>query len=323
MHRLGLRWPKAHWFETVCRRARPFFTLLQRPDRMTLQPHTIETQLRTALPKLTRAERQVATYMLGNFPLTVLGSVASVARAAGVSNPTVVRLVQKLGFAGYPDFQAGLHEELSETLASPLTKHDKWADVYPGAHILNHFADKLVDNLNATLSQIDQSSFDATTELLSDSGRRIYTLGGRLTQTIADYFATALKVMRGDVAILSSMPNTWPTALLDMCDGDVLVAFDVRRYEPAVVQLVELAREQGVEIVLITDRWVSPAAAHARYTMPCHIEAPSAWDSLTPLMALVEALLAGVQERRWEETSARLKRIEGLYERTRLFKRPR
>ncbi|WP_394170116.1 MurR/RpiR family transcriptional regulator [Saccharospirillum alexandrii] len=290
---------------------------------MNVQSHTIETQLRTALPKLTRAERQVATYMLGNFPVTVLGSVASVARAAGVSSPTVVRLVQKLGYKGYPDFQAGLHEELSDTLASPLAKHDKWADAYPGAHILNHFADKLVDNLNATLSQIDQASFDATTGLLSDPKRRIYTLGGRLTHSIADYFATALKVMRGDVVVLSSMPNTWPTALLDMKEGDVLIAFDVRRYEPAVVQMVELAREQGVDIVLITDRWVSPAAVHARHTMPCHIEAPSAWDSLTPLMALVEALLAGVQGRRWEETSARLKRIEGLYERTRLFKRPR
>jgi DNA-binding MurR/RpiR family transcriptional regulator len=290
---------------------------------MNLHAHTMESLLREAIPKLTRAERQVATFMLGNFPVTVLGSVASVAREAGVSSPTVVRLVQKLGYRGYPDFQAGLHEELSETLASPLAKHDKWADAYPSAHILNHFAAKLVDNLNATLSQIDQASFDAATGLLSGSERRIYTLGGRLTHSIADYFATALTVMRGDVVVLSSMPNTWPTALLDMKEGDVLVAFDVRRYEPAVVQLVELAREQGVEIVLITDRWVSPAAVHARYTMPCYIEAPSAWDSLTPLMALVEALLAGVQEQRWEKSSARLKRIEGLYERTRLFKRPR
>ncbi|MHA7879345.1 MAG: MurR/RpiR family transcriptional regulator [Saccharospirillum sp.] len=290
---------------------------------MNQKHHTIETQLREALPELTRAERQLAAHMLSNFPMTVLGTVASVARAAGVSNPTVVRLVQKLGYSGYPDFQSGLHDELSEKLASPIAKHDKWAGSFPSEHILHRFADTLVENLNATLGQIDQASFDETTRLLSDSGHRIYTLGGRLTHSVADYFATALKVMRGEVAVLSSMPNTWPPALLDMREGDVLVAFDVRRYEPAVVQLVELASEQGVDIVLITDRWVSPAAAHSRFTMPCYIEAPSAWDSLTPLMALVEALLAGVQERRWDETRERLRRMEALYERTRLFKRPK
>lgn len=290
---------------------------------MSDKQRTIETQLRQALPTLTRAERQLAAHMLSNFPVTVLGTVASVARAAGVSNPTVVRLVQKLGYSGYPDFQSGLHDELSEKLASPIAKHDKWEGSFPSEHILHSFAAKLVENLNATLGQIDQSSFDETTRLLSDSEHRIYTLGGRLTHSVADYFATALKVMRGEVVVLSSMPNTWPPALLDMREGDVLVAFDVRRYEPAVVQLVELASEQGVDIVLITDRWVSPAAAHARFTMPCYIEAPSAWDSITPLVALVEALLAGVQERRWNETRERLRRMEALYERTRLFKRPR
>lgn len=290
---------------------------------MNQKQQTIETQLREALPELTRAERQLAAHMLSNFPVTALGTVASVARAAGVSNPTVVRLVQKLGYTGYPDFQSSLHDELSEKLASPIAKHDKWAGSTASEHILNSFASKLAENLNATLGQLDQASFDEITQLLSDSERRIYTLGGRLTHSVADYFATALKVMRGEVVVLSSMPNTWPPALLDMRKGDVLLAFDVRRYEPSVVQLVELASEQGVDIVLITDRWVSPAAAHARFTMPCHIEAPSALDSLTPLLALVEALLAGVQERRWDETRERLRRLEALYERTRLFKRSR
>lgn len=290
---------------------------------MNQKQHTIETQLRDALPELTRAERQLSAHMLSNFPATALGTVASIARAAGVSNPTVVRLVQKLGYTGYPDFQSCLHDELSEKLASPIAKHDKWADSFPGEHILHSFADKLIENLNATLGQVDQASFYEMTQLLSDSERRIYTLGGRLTHSVADYFATVLKVMRGEVVVLTSMPNTWPPTLLDMREGDVLVAFDVRRYEPSVVQMVELASEQGVDVMLITDRWVSPAAAHARFTLPCYIEAPSAWDSITPLMALVEALLAGVQERRWDETRERLRRMEALYERTRLFKRPR
>ena len=84
-----------------------------------------------------------------------------------------------------------------------------------------------------------------------------------------------------------------------------------------------MAKEQGAEIILITDRWVSPAATHARHTLCCHIEAPSAWDSNVSLMVMVETLLAAVQSLSWTDTEVRLKRMEELYARTRLFRRQR
>jgi DNA-binding MurR/RpiR family transcriptional regulator len=148
-------------------------------------------------------------------------------------------------------------------------------------------------------------------------------MGGRITHAMADYFTSLMKVVRPEVTLLSDSANTWPPALLDMAPGDVLLVFDIRRYENAVLQVAEMAREQGAEIILITDRWVSPAAAHARHTLCCHIEAPSAWDSNVSLMVLVETLLAAVQTLSWADTEIRLKRMEDLYARTRVFRRHR
>ena len=287
------------------------------------QTPSLDSRLREALPTLTRAERQLAAHILGNFPVSVLGSVAAVARAAGVSAPTVVRLVQKLGFSGYPEFQAQLHDELGEKLASPIAKREKWAGTAPQDHILGSFAEQVINNLNATLGQLDPQEFDAVTALLADRDRHIHMLGGRLSHAIAMYLGTALKVMRNDVTLLSSLPNTWPPSLLDMRAGDVLVVFDVRRYEPAMQDAAELAREQGAVVVLITDRWLSPVAGVADHIIACHTEAPSAWDSLTPLLGVVEALLATMQTRHWQDTSTRLERLETLYERMRVFKRGR
>lgn len=280
-----------------------------------------ESRLRAALPALTRAERQLAAYMLANFPVSVLGSVSAVARGAGVSAPTVVRLVQKLGYSGFPEFQAHLHDEVSAKLASPIAKREKWAQLPPEGHLLNAFAARVVENLTATLGGIDVDEFDKVAAKLAARERRVWTIGGRLTRSLAEYFATALLVMRDGVTLMSNLPNTWPPALLDMREGDVLLAFDVRRYEATVLQVVEIAREQGAEVVLITDRWVSPAAAHATHIFPCHIEAPSAWDTLTAPLMLVEALLAAVQGQDWSSTEARLARLEDLYARTRLFRR--
>ena len=284
---------------------------------------TIEEQMRAALPDLTRAERHLATHVLKNYPVAALGSITTLAKAAEVSTPTVVRLCQKLGFKGYPDYQQALRSEVEAMLVSPLVKHDRWAGGAPDTHILNRFADAVVGNLQATLGQIDHAEFDAAAALLADPDRAVFAIGGRITHALADYCVTLMKVVRPQVTLLSGLSNTWPPALLDMKRGDVLLVFDIRRYENSVLQLVELAVEQGAEVILITDRWVSPAAVHARHTLVAHIEAPSAWDSMVSITVLVETLLAAVQTLTWAETEARLKRLEGLYDRSRFFRRSR
>ena len=284
---------------------------------------TLADQLRAALSGLTPAERQLATHILSHYPVAALGSITQLAKAALVSTPTVVRLVQKMGYRGYPDFQNSLRSEVEAMLATPLTKHDQWAGRVPDGHILNRFAEAMVANMQATLNQIDHASFDAAAALLADPKRRVFAVGGRITHAMADYFTSLMKVVRPEVTLLSDNSSTWPPALLDMAPGDVLLVFDIRRYENVVLQVAEMAREQGAEIVLITDRWVSPAAGFASHTFACHIEAPSAWDSNVTLMVLVETLLAAVQDLTWGVTEGRMRRLEALYSRTRFFRRHR
>ena len=280
---------------------------------------SIERRMRDALGDLTRAERQLAMHILGHYPMSALGSISALAKAAEVSTPTVVRLVQKLGFRGYPDYRKSLRAEVETMLVTPLTRNRGDAGE-AGDHILDRFADRVVVNLQATLALINRAEFDGAALLMADPRRRVFALGGRVTHALADYFVTLMTVARPDVSLIPGLSSAWPPALLDMKKGDVLVVFDIRRYENTVLQITELAREHGAEVVLITDRWVSPAATFARYTLACQIEAPSPWDSTVPILAVVETLLAAVQGLTWEVTEARLKQVEALHARSRLFR---
>lgn len=272
---------------------------------------------------LTRAEKQLAASLLDNYPVSGLGSITTVAENAGVSTPTVARMVQKLGFRGFPDFQARLHHELEATLSSPITKHDRWAANAPGTHILNRFADAIMTNLRQTLSQVETAEFDGAAALLADRQRSIYIIGGRITKALADYLFTHLQVIRPNVTQIASNPSSWPHYVLNMKAGDVLVIFDIRRYEQEMETLGRAARERGVEIVLFTDQWASPVAKTAAKVFRVHIEAPSAWDSSVVTLFIVEALIEAVQSSGWEETSDRMKTLEGLFEASRLFRKPR
>jgi len=282
---------------------------------------TIEQQIRASFDQLTRAERQLASHITRNYPVAALGSITALAKGADVSTPTVVRLVQKLGYKGYPDFQSIVRSEVEERLISPLMKHDRWTGGVPETHMLNRFADAVLGNLQATFSQIDHAEFDQIAGLMADGSRKIYAMGGRITHSIADYFVTHMKVIRQNVTLISETSSAWPPALIDMQKGDVLLALDIRRYENNVLQVVEIAADQGAEVVLITDQWVSPAAAHARYRLSAHVEAPSAWDSTVAIQVLMETLLAAVENLTWDETQSRMRRLEELYARARMFRR--
>jgi len=285
------------------------------------QGTTVAERIHRRLENLTRAERQLANAMLENYPVSGLGSITALAEASGVSTPTVVRMAKKLGFAGFPHLQAALRSELEATLSNPIAKHDRWAADAPDTHILNRFADMVMDNLRQTLRQLDPEVFNAVTRLLADRKRGVYLVGGRITRSLADYFFTHLQVIRGDVTLIASNANMWPHYVLNMSRGDVLVAFDIRRYERDILKLSEMAASKSVTLVLFTDQWGSPAAKHATHSFNCRIEAPSAWDSSVVSLFIVEALIAAIQNATWKETKQRMKSLEELFDQTKMFRK--
>src|SRR5215469_4974661 len=78
---------------------------------------------RVQVAHLTPAERKIVRVLLADYPIRGLEPVAKLASDAGVSAPTVVRLVSKLGFDNYGDFQHALKSEVSARLSSPLSMH--------------------------------------------------------------------------------------------------------------------------------------------------------------------------------------------------------
>ncbi len=282
---------------------------------------TLAERIREKFESLTRAERQLANVMLENYPVSGLGSITAVAEASGVSTPTVARMARKLGFGGFPELQAELRAELEATISNPIVKHDRWAENAPDAHMLNRFADAVMDNMRQTLRHINPEDFNAVAALLSDRNRAVYAVGGRITRSLADYFFTHMQVIRDDMTLIAPNANTWPHYVLNMRAGDVLVAFDIRRYEHEITRLAEMAKAKGVTLVLFTDQWGSPAGKHAAYALHSRIEAPSAWDSSVVTLFIVEAVMAAVQTATWEETKDRMKTLEGLFDRTKMFRK--
>ena len=282
---------------------------------------TIADRIQTKLDSLTRAERQLAHAILENYPASGLGPLSALAKDADVSGPTVLRMVQKLGFGGYPDFQAELREELRQKATGPIAKHDTWATSAPSGHVLNRFTDAVIDNIRHSLAQIEPEAFDAACALVADTDRAVHVVGGRISHTVAEYFYLHMQVIRPRVTHIQSTSNTWPHHLLDVEAGDVVVIFDMRRYENNALKLAEMAHARGAKIVLFTDQWRSPIHTLSDICFSSRIVVPSAWDSAAMPMLLVEAMISAVQDILWDDTRSRMEALEDMFDRTKLFRK--
>jgi DNA-binding MurR/RpiR family transcriptional regulator len=282
---------------------------------------TVADRIGRHFEQLTRAEKQLAEALLENYPVSGLHSITTVAENASVSTPTVVRMVQKLGFSGFTDFQAKLRSELEEAISNPIAKRDRWAANAPDTHILNRFTDAVLNNVRASLAEIETEDFDRAAAAMSNAKTPVYIAGGRITHSLASYLFTHLQVIRSGVTLISTNRATWPHYVLNMGRGDVLVLFDIRRYESELETMAQLAAERGVRIILFTDQWVSPISKYAELVFKIYVEVPSAWDSSVVTLIVLEALTEAVQNANWGRTRERLTELEALFSSTRLFRK--
>lgn len=272
------------------------------------EPSTLADRIRHEMEGFTPSEKRAAHVLLSHYPFAGLDTVAEFASRAGISAPSVLRFVTRLGFGGFPDFQKHLREELEAQLLSPLAK----TSPIEGAPALAAFADAVIGNLRTTVENIAPAEFEAVVALLSDSRRNIHFTGGRFTGALARYAESHFRIVRSHVDFIEGQPTLWRDRMIEIGRKDVLVAFDIRRYQNDVVALCETAAKQGATVVLLTDPWLSPIARVARHVLPAHVTAPSNWDSSAGLLFLAEALVAAVTKRLWETAKPRMEAVERL-----------
>ncbi|MFI5771523.1 MurR/RpiR family transcriptional regulator [Streptomyces sp. NPDC051658] len=265
---------------------------------------SLAEEIRQRFGDLSPAERKVARVLLAGYPSAGFETVATLAERAAVSAPTVIRFVNRLGYKGFPDFQAALRGELEERTASPLQLYSTrgYGTTPPGApdeegRDAAHpegGQDVFSSEVARTLRELPPHDVQAAIALLCHPKRRIILAGGRFTHLLAQYLGLHLMQLRGDVVILPDRDVERTAVLAGLGRQDVLVVFDYRRYEPDKIVIAEMAAQCGSKVVLFTDAWLSPVTNLADVVLPSHVAAPSPYDSMVPTLATVETVLAGV-----------------------------
>ncbi|MCR9059077.1 MAG: MurR/RpiR family transcriptional regulator [Rhodobacteraceae bacterium] len=272
---------------------------------------TIRDLITETSQALTGTERKLSTTLLSDYPFAGLEPIQVLADRTGVSSPSISRFVSKLGFQGYQDFQRKLIQELKASQRSPIELMVEEREV--DGSFLGDFtrrASALMDEMSNTITD---AQFERVCSLVSDPNRRVFVLGGRVSDLVAQHLSRHLKRLRDDVFHMESDPETWPDNLLRMRGKDVLFVVDFRRYQKSIDDLANLAaNERKANVVVLTDKWMSPSVAHASETLAVPVESGTVWDSYAAGFTLMEAIMTRVAETDWKKHSRRVSSWEAL-----------
>ncbi len=264
------------------------------------------------LASLSRAERRVAEVVATDPEAVAFGTVAEVARRAGTSGATVVRLAGRLGYGGFVDLQASVQADLARRLRTAIERTRQPA---PADIVARTLAVEL-ENVDATLQDLDRDAFTRAVALLARRRSSVYVLSGEASRGVAIMLAAELGMLRAGVTLVSGSEVAVAGMLAHAAATDVVVGLDVARYDRPVVEAVGQARDRGASVIAITDSRLSPLAAGASAFFAVAAEGAGPFDSHVGMLALANAFVSGVTDRLRTTATARLDQVEAAWKAT-------
>ena len=243
-----------------------------------------------SLHVLSPAQRLVAEYLVGSGRSAMVDSASVIADRLGVSDATVVRTAQALGYTGLPELRRSLAGQVEDlTLAERLHRTLARGDT----DVLASAADSLVASVDALVHQMSGRRFDHAVEILGAAGRIAWS-GIGPSAPLAEYGAMLTRRLgRASVALTRAGPST-ADDLLELTPSCAVVVLTYGRLHEHVESLLRRADGLSAPVVLVTDVLESELGDRVAETLVCWRGTPGLFTSHAPTMVLVEGLLMGM-----------------------------
>ncbi|MEX0278372.1 MAG: MurR/RpiR family transcriptional regulator [Ruegeria sp.] len=258
--------------------------------------NTILERLAEELSDLTPEARKAATYVLENPRDVGVSTVREIAEAANVKPNTIVRMARQVGFEGYDDFRIPFREAIRRGQAD-FPDRARWLqDIRKSGNMGGLYADMVQDalrNVEETFANISSEQLKAAAEDIWNS-RNVFVLGVGVNNSNARNFVYLAST---GMVQFHAIPRPGSNPIDDLAwadKRDVLIAMTCKPYRNEVVEAVQVAREQGLTVVGLSDSPASPVLRNAQHGFVISADTPQFFPSSVSTIALLETLLSFV-----------------------------
>ena len=270
------------------------------------------SHIQSQYTRFSKGQKLIAQYILKNYDKVAFMTACKLGEAVGVSESTVVRFANALGYSGYPKLQDALQEVIKNKLTT-VQRVDMVKEFNDDSAILKKIVKSDMDNIKDTLEEIDEKAFEEEANRILKA-KRIYIVGMRSSFTIAQYLGFYLGIILDSVHVIRTDMGDAFEQVVKINEDDVLIAISFPRYSKKSYQIVSYAKEKGAHIVSLTDSPFAPVASFTDNLLLVKSNMVSFVDSLVPALSIANALIVSVGMKEKEDIKQHFDDLEAIWE---------
>ena len=276
-------------------------------------------KIRSERDRMSAIERRIADFVLDNAQLLRDYSSQQLANALGISQSSVVKFCQKLGFKGYPDLKLSISEA--------VVRADNGNGGTPSAANGDAHAETIGADLWLRKTEAEEATrlinppdaVEAAAESIAAAGK-VFIIGLGDDDIHARTLALRLSLL-GILTVQQADPILMTANLSAARPGDVLLMFSEFGKLPELSQVSRQFQACEGKVISITRHTANPLRAHADAALvisahdpAAHVEQLLYRSSLQSLLDFVFVLLCQANPDRHRQLAINLERIHHLLE---------
>lgn len=260
---------------------------------------------------LSKGQKLIAEFIINNYDKAAFMTAATMGLTVNVSESTVVRFANTLGYKGYKELQKDLHELVKNKLTT--VQRISMASEYSNReNALKKVMEKDMYNIEKTISEMDINTFQNAVNMITKADN-VYILGLRSSSFLAGYLGFYLSFMLKGVRVIQLGPNDVFEQLLKVDPKDLIIGISYPRYSKRTLEALDFCKERGCKIISITDSLISPASKDSDLSLIASSDMLSFVDSLVAPMSLINALIIAIGMEKKEDVTSSFEDLESIW----------
>ena len=271
------------------------------------------SRINTNYKKLSKGQKLLSDYIEKNYDKAVFLTASKLGEEVGVSESTVVRFAMNLGYKGYPEFQKALEEMVKHKLNSLQRMEVTYGKISEHG-VLKSVLSTDCDKIKETRDTIDEDAFNRAVDLILNA-KKVYVLGIRSCEPLANFLSFYLNLVRDDVVLLhTSNASEIFEQMIRIDEDDVIIGISFPRYSRKTLKALEFADNRRAKVITLTDSVNSPMNLYSSCNLIAKSDMASVVDSLVAPLSVINALIISLCLKKHEDVTTILTQLEEIWD---------
>lgn len=265
-------------------------------------------RIREQYSTLNKAEKKAAQYILENPRDIVHFSITELAEGSHVSETTIFRLCNRLGYKGYQDLKINLAGAIIKPIENIHEEIEEGDDAYI---IMQKVLHANIFSMENTLKLNNSQKLEDAAELILNASQIMFFGMGGSGSLAEDAYH---KFIRTGIKSYVSTDSHWQAMLVSMAaENDIVIAFSNSGSNKELLDTIRMARKGGLKVISITGNIKSPIAQESDISLVCYgkesMFRSEAMESRVTTLMLIDCIYISVALVKKDETLENLEKI--------------